>query len=59
MYDMATTTFDKEFKLMNSKEANAYAEVMTSNVSPILKKYFKTSLREEKDIRQALKKALK
>ncbi len=56
---MATTTFDKEFKLMNSREANAFAEVMTSNVSPILKKDFKTSLREEKDIRQALKKALK
>lgn len=34
---MATTTFDKEFKLLNSKEADTFADVMSSYVSPILR----------------------
>ena len=56
---MATSTFNKEFKLMNKSEANAFAEAMSSIVSPTLKKDFKTSLKSEKEVRSKLKMALK
>ena len=56
---MATSTFNKEFKLMNSKEANAFAEAMSSVTSPTLKKNYKSALKKEKEVRAALKKAFK
>ena len=56
---MATSTFDKEFKLLNAKEANAFANAMATIVSPTLKKDFKTSLKKEEEVRSYLKEALK
>ena len=55
---MATSTFNKEFKLNNAKEADAFAKAMSVVVSPTLKKTFKSSIKNEKDVRDKLKKAL-
>ena len=56
---MATSTFNKEFKLKNTKEANSFADAMSAVVSPTLKKDFNSSMKSEKEVRKQLEKALK
>ncbi len=56
---MATSTFNKEFKLKNTKEANSFADAMSASVSPTIKKGFNSSMKSEKEVRKQLEKALK
>ena len=55
---MATSTFKKDFRLANSKEADVFAEAMSTIGSPTLKKNFKYSYKSEKEVRDVLRKAL-
>ena len=55
---MATSTFEKEFRV-KSEKAKGFVYEMTRKVAPTLKKDFKSNLMHEKDLKDALQKALK
>lgn len=55
---MATSTFGKEFKV-KSEKAKGFVNEMTRKVAPTLKSDFKSNLVHEKDLKDALQKALR
>lgn len=54
---MATSTFGKQFKVKQEK-AEGFVNEMTKKVAPTLKKNFKSNMVHEKDLEEALRKAL-
>ena len=54
---MATSTFGKQFKVKQEK-AVGFVNEMTKKVAPTLKKNFKSNMVHEKDLEEALRKAL-
>ncbi len=55
---MATSTFGKQF-MVKSEKASEFVKEMTQEVTPTLKKEFRSNLTHEKDLKQDLLKALK
>lgn len=55
---MATSTFAKEFKVKPEK-SKGFVHEMTRKVAPTLEKDFESRLMHEKDLKDALQKALK
>lgn len=56
--DMATSTFSKEFKI-KSERSERFVREMTRKVAPTLKSDFESKFMHEKDLKDALQKALR
>lgn len=56
---MATTSFNREFKLQNANEAELFADRFTSDTSATLEKNFRSCLKQEKDLRDTLRRTLR
>lgn len=55
---MATSTFSKEFKI-KSERSERFVREMTRKVAPTLKSDFESKFMHEKDLKDALQKALR
>ena len=55
---MATSTFDKQFKVRQEK-VNGFVREMTRKVAPTLDSGFKSKFMHEKDLKESLHRALK
>ena len=55
---MATSSFNKNFCINNAKEAEVIANVRNTNELPTLNGNFQSMLKNEKEVRSDLRKAL-
>ena len=56
---MAITSFNREFKLQNANEAESFADRFASDTSATPEKNFRSCLKQEKDLRDTLRRTLK